>query len=64
MPDTGLLLFGKPVVVWGGRFPFVKLAEFFQTIWGEVVEGLFGPIISVRIVEPLHDIQDTPALLG
>ena len=34
----------------------VKFAEFVQAAWGEVVEGLFGPVLSVSVVEPSHEV--------
>ena len=60
VPDSHLI--SEPVVAWGGWVPFVEFAELVQTAQGEVVEGLFGPFLPVRVVEPFHEVEDAPAL--
>ena len=62
VPDSHLD--GEPVVAGGGWVPFVKFAEFVQASWGEVVEGLFCPVLSVWIVEPLNEVEDAVSFLG
>ena len=42
----------------------VKFTEFVQAAQGEVVEGLFGPVLSVRVVKPSNDVEDTVPFPG
>ena len=62
IPDS--LLDGELVVTGGCWVPFVKFAEFVPASWGEVVEGLFGPVLSVWVVEPSDEVEDAASFLG
>ena len=65
MPGAGRsLALGEPVVPQHVWVPPVKLSEFLRTAYRiEVVVWLFGPVLSVRVVKPLHQVQDVAPFL-
>jgi len=58
------LVISEPIVPRRVWVPLMKLPEFLQTAYREVVEWFLRPVFSLWIVEPSDEVEDPFAVLS